>query len=276
MLKTQISLPFLATDAHDVAFEYLLLKLTVRSALISIPAWAIQPVNAQDIKRVNLHLNGFSERPFEQFPLKGTGVKVDDHSSELGALYRIEFDQVLKGYNLLHKSDYEAQDKGQTNKLILQTIKDSLILKQGVLIYLGHFIPFLSRILEMNQKYYSQIKENFLNQMKERVARHIEKLEELYVDFDRLQKEGQPLYLELDFGSLKEVVQSEIDTLFFQVALGGPDEVLDVLKGSKEHYQLRSYQTYLQSIKNLENRLYANFNSLVMVYSHCLGSANQA
>ena len=82
----KINLPFLGTDSHHFSFEYLLLKLTTRSALISIPPWVVKRTSYAKREQLNLHLHGFSIKPYEQSSLTGEGIKVPSSYSLLGEL----------------------------------------------------------------------------------------------------------------------------------------------------------------------------------------------
>lgn len=260
--KSKIILPFLGTDSRHLSFEYLLLKLTVRSALISIPSWL--PHNKHYVKpeEFTLHLSGCSPKSYHPFVLKGCGVKLSHHHPEFGDLYRVEFNSHLKGHDLFHKAEFELQP---TNGTILHLIKDSLILKQGIDVYLGHFIPFLSRLLQMHTQEFSAIKEKILLDVQNNVREKINRFEAIYNHLSELDQKKEELYLHLNLDGLRKIIQSEIDTAFLDLTFNNPDVLLKG-EATDGFYTFRSYTTYLHSIKGLEARLYTNFNTLTQVY----------
>lgn len=263
MNKSKIILPFLGTDSRHLSFEYLLLKLTTRSALISIPSWLPHNRHYTKPEEFTLHLSGCSPNSYHPFVLKGYGVKLLNHDPEFGDLYRVGFKNNLKGHALFHKNEFEMQP---TNFTILHLIKDSLILKQGVDVYLNHFIPFLSRLLKMDVHNFSAVKESILLDVQNNVRDKIGQFEKIYNTLSDKDRSQEKLYLYLDLNLLREIIQSEIDTAFLDITFGNPDVLLKG-KVANDSYSFRYYTSYLHSIKNLEARLYTNFNTLTHLYT---------
>lgn len=148
----------------------------------------------------------------------------------------------------LDLKDFDSKDE-----LLLKVLKDAFLLKKGVLIYLKHLIPYFTRITDYPTKDYARLKDVFLNDVFNRVKRNGERLKSLY---ERLQtevrvKEDIAAYLDLE--DLRDMVESEI--------------YLDIFKAA---FDTENILPYMNAIKLLENRLYVNYNTVVMIYIHSL------
>jgi len=120
-------------------------------------------------------------------------------------------------------------------------------------IYLGHLVPFFSRIARYPRAEYPQLKNFLLSDVKARVREHCDQLEALYVR-TRTERPGQSdIARFIDLEDLRVMVESEIYIEIFKAAFS--DE---------------SIVPYLNAIKDLENRLYFNYNTIVMLYLHSL------
>lgn len=240
----EINLPFLGSkEADNLCFQYLLLEVSPNGARIAIPKWV---VNREFIKKgdvINFHL------PLEvgsQFHNQGKIVwsKWDDASqSELCGVYIENKQQPLYTEEPLYTSE----------KSVVKLLKDSMLLKKGVHIYLGHLIPYFSRITKYSQKDYPQLKAVFLEDVRARVKEHYLNLEGLY---ERAKKEicaACDIVNFIDLEELRANIESEIYVEVFNIAFS--DE---------------NIKPYLNAIKKLENRLYLNYNMIVICYVNSL------
>jgi hypothetical protein len=168
----------------------------------------------------------------------------------------------------------ELIEKSQTTTsltaLILFFIKDSMILKEGVGIYLKHLIPFFSRIVHYEHEEYLKIKESVLVDILHKVENHQSKLKELHTQLiEKLTKdEDIPIYISLE--ELRENLESEISVNLFDIIFNDKTS-LDLTSQTRvqSNYSIRMY---IDAIKNLEKRVYANYNSTVVLYLKSLSS----
>lgn len=240
----EINLPFLGSkEADNICFQYLLLEVSPNGARIAIPKWV---VNREFIKNgdiINFHL------PFEvggRYHNQGKIVwsKWDDNSqSELCGVYVENKNQPL----------YTGEPLYPPEKCVVKLLKDSMLLKKGVHIYLGHLIPYFSRITRYSQKDYPQLKAIFLEDVRARVMEHYLNIQGLYESAKKEICAASDIAKFIDLEELRTNIESEIYVEVFNIAFS--DE---------------NIKPYLNAIKKLENRLYFNYNMIVIFYINSL------
>jgi hypothetical protein len=254
----RLRLPLLGSTANHVVFQYLLLEITPRSALIAIPHWLLQRSHLQKDEQVHLFLDSRSaaERYCEQY-LVGHAEPLPSTSSELGQLYSIHFEEPVPSLQFPKRAESDEVAK------IAALLKDSLLLKNGVSVYLKHAIPFFSRILKISAEHYERLKSVVLSDIESRVHTHLKELERLYKEFIAEVKTPADVSKVLDLEYLRELTESEIDINLLDLAFLGN---IDLINRSLYHTSVKSYGAYVNAIKTLEQRLYANYNSIVTIY----------
>ncbi|MBN2124481.1 MAG: PilZ domain-containing protein [Deltaproteobacteria bacterium] len=248
-----ILFPFLGSrDGDHACFEYLPLDISPHGLRITIPRWVVSREQLKQDERINLHV------PFE----------LDRKSYDQGRVAWTSWDKEMEaevcGIEVtkrrpLHSSvyfclssrgvsvDFEAFPS--VEDLEVKVVKDLFLLKKGVLIYLNHLVPYFFRIGKYPSDEYPLLKEMFLDDIRNRVREHRDALEALY---DRIHKEDPgPVELSgfLDLEELRGLVESEIS--------------LEILRTT---FQSEAVMPYLGAIKELEKKLYENYNAVVMLY----------
>jgi hypothetical protein len=139
------------------------------------------------------------------------------------------------------------------SNVLLNVIKDAAFLKRGVDIYLEHLITFFSRISGYPQEEYPQLRESLLVDIHNRVKEHCAELEKLYekIKDKTIPQSETAKYIDLE--ELRPIIESEIYIELFKIAFSN-----------------ESVMSYLDAIKNLEKRLYSNYNTVVLLYIHSL------
>ncbi len=256
-----LRLPYLGATKDNEVCEYLLLKISPRSALIAIPHWVMNRTTLHRNDNFNLFLNNyFYDRKTSTKSLEGTVTPIESYHSGFGNLYKIQFEKTLEAHYLfskMHKTiDFESS--------FLELIKDSLFLKNGIYVYVKHLIPFFSRILKISKSRYNSVKDMMLLDIHSHILAHIIQLETLY---NALKSTSIELYQQVDLEKLREITQSEINKQLFEITFDSLDEIKKTKEERSELYSIRSYHVYLDAIKTLEERLYTNYNNLVILYS---------
>ena len=89
-------------------------------------------------------------------------------------------------------------------------IKDTAFLKKGVEIYLGHLIPFFSRISKYPPRDYPGLKESLLEDVHGRIREHFDQLEGLYARIREETPSQSDIARFIDLEELRAMVESEI------------------------------------------------------------------
>lgn len=260
-----IRLPYLGSRQDDEIFEYLLLQINERSALISIPNWLVSRSDLNDLEMVCLHLKQFSEHP-----LKGHARRIESHKSGYESLYRIQFSTSSEDHSSVGPWNFE----GFKTRLV-QIVKDCYLIKNGVFIYLKHLIPYFSRILKLSEIRYNSLKINLLNDVQQRVYLNMDKLQTLYQNLDKEIKNDQEIPLHLDLEKFRETIQSEINLDLFNLAFEDSPSI-DKKKLEKLFSNSSStFNMYLEAIKIIEKRLYDNYNCIVSLYTKAIQESRE-
>lgn len=258
-----LRLPLLGSRHDGELFEYLLLKKNEHSALISIPHWVISRANLLEGEKVSLHLKQYLHALQE---VEGTSVSVGTQWNGYENLYRVSF---------LHPLRYVPRDfqdetlRGQ----LLDLIKDSFFLKNGILVLLKHLIPYFSRILKLSHYRYKNLRTALLDEVLLNVYENMSELDKLRKVLQSQVKEDREIPLYVNLENLRKIIQSEIDFSLFVVAFDntpGEQKKLNQIFQSQT-YSLKSHKVYLDAIKVTERRLYDNYNSIVGLFGRAFG-----
>lgn len=262
------SLPYIGTTDTEKPFRYFLREITTDSAMISIPLWLDNSFNPQEVKTVCLHLEGLLSTKRRNSPMAKGSIEYTPSGvdSEL-LLCRVSFEIPLTNWQLLQKIELEENYGPEMIDGILERIKDSLLLKGGINVYLKHFIPFLTRLVSISPANVLWLKNLMFYEMRDQIKEHIKTLELLYFDLFLNKKVEKTFYSKLNMETLRDACLSEVDSTFLQLALLSVDDTMAFMFKNTEEYTLRSYHGYLQSIKLVEHRLYRNLNDISCIYS---------
>lgn len=264
-LQESIRLPFLGVYNDSTVIEYLLLKLTIRSALIVIPNWTTSRMRIVDGVEVDLRINNyFYDLDSPLYTLKGTITLLESIMMGGHSLYRVEFDRSLSEHCLLEKlPEFSLEDV--TNKL-LELLKDTALLKSGIFIYLKHLIPYFSRLMVMSQHNFEYLKTALLDQIHLQVFFNMTKLKTLIYLLEEKKHQHADFLINFDINAIRQAAQSELDKSLLLLAL----ENTSVAEVHNEAYSFKSFQVYIDAVKSLENRIYSNYNNILILYSRAV------
>jgi hypothetical protein len=238
-----INLPFLGSKEEDhLCFQYLLVDVSKSGVRIAIPKWVVNRELVRKGDIINFHI------PFE----------VEKNFYDQGSIVRSQWDDVIQseiyGVSVENSNPLPyPEPRAASENIIAKLLKDSMLLKKGVYIYLGHLIPFFSRITQYSQSEYPQLKAVFLEDVRGKISEHHLNLQELYEKAKREVNITSDIPKVIDLEELRAIIESEIYVEVFNIAF------------SDEHIN-----PYLNAIKKLENRLYSNYNMIVMLYVNSL------
>jgi hypothetical protein len=254
MLLDSILLPFLGCREDDHAsFQYLPLELSTQGYRIAVPRWVVsrERIQVNDLITLNSPFR-FQGRTFYQGRVTWTSWDEALVSQVSGLSLEQEMPPTYPVY-------FTVQDSGITlnqeqfatvDSCILGLFKDLFLLKRGVSIYFKHLVPYFSRITGYSTKEYPHLKDLLLSDIQIKITEHIDKLTKIFTEMQSFHNLYQYIANSLDLEHLRGLVESEIS--------------LDLLLITFESESIRQYLT---AIKELENKLYANYNNLAMIYA---------
>ncbi|MDO9632070.1 MAG: PilZ domain-containing protein [Humidesulfovibrio sp.] len=249
-----VVLPFLGSRAEDYqTFEYLLQDVSMKGVGIAIPRWVVARENLRLGERLHLHLpfelggrmlhSGIVtwERWDEEQECQMAGVVLDSYAPALYPVF-VSVDTREVAIDLEGFSGLEH--------ILSRVLKDSLLLKRGILVYLKHLTAFFSRVCDLDREEYILFREVVIEDVRARVLANAERLSALQP------RPGEEVALavdRLDLSELREAMEPELYVDMFRGALG--DETVAL---------------FLKAIKELERKLLSNYNTCVLLYINAL------
>ena len=248
-----VLLPFLGCREDDhVSFQYLPLELSTNGYRIAVPRWVVSRERIQVNELITLNSPfRFQGRTFYQGRVIWTSWDEALVSHISGLILEKEMPPTYPVY-------FTVQDSGITlnqeqfataDNCILGLFKDLFLLKRGVSIYFKHLIPYFSRITGYSIKEYPHLKDVLLSDIQNKIAAHIVNLIDIFTEMQSTHNLYHNITKSVDLEHLRGLVESEIS--------------LDLLLIT---FESESVRQYLTAIKELENKLYANYNNLAMIY----------
>lgn len=252
-----INLPFLGTREEDHScFQYIIIDMSRGGIRFVVPNWVVNRAKIQKDDAINFHLPlHIKDNYYSQSVILWT--QWDDTfqgevcGARLGSIGKPQYPAFIsiEPSSVSVSLDYFDTD----GNLLCNVIKDAAFLKKGVDIYLEHLITFFSRISGYPGEEYPQLKESLLVDIHNRVKEHCAKLEELYERIRNRTILQSEVARHIDLEELRPIIESEIYIEIFRIAFSN-----------------ESVMSYLNAIKNLEKRLYSNYNTIVLLYIHSL------
>jgi hypothetical protein len=253
-----VNMPFLGTrDTDQSSFQYLILDLSKSGIGFAIPKWVVNREGLKKGDTINFNLPIFVQGSFyKQGNLLWTRWDNDIEAQVCGGslvrtqapLYPIYISLDADSVSV-SLDDFAIRE----DNLVYRVLKDTAFLKKGVEIYIGHLVPFLSRIAKYPPEEYPQLKGFLFSDIRERVTKHFEKLEDLYMTINAEKAVLKDLAKYIDLEDLRVIIDSEISIDIFRAVFS--DE---------------NIMPYLTAIKDLEQKLFYNYNIIVLLYLHSL------
>jgi len=252
-----IVLPFLGSRAADYqAFQYLLQDVSPEGVGIAVPRWAVSRERLQKGDRIHLHI------PFRLgSSLLESGQVVwerwdREHEAQMAGVF---LDQTAPAhYPVLitlssHRFSIDLAGFESPGSIFCRILKDSLLLKRGVLIYLKHLTAYFSRWGEFKKEEYEFFREALMNDVRTQVQANTARLEHWFSVCLGQDPPMDDAVAELDIEELRAAMEPELYLDLFHSALG-----------------VGNAKMYLLAIKELEKRLFYNYNTIVMLFIRTL------
>ena len=258
---SSLNLPFLGSREEDHSlFEYLLLEISscVGSAgiRIAIPGWGVCKEYLIAGDAVDFHIpfqlgpESFHlgrvvwERWDDSLGVQLCGARLEK-KARMAHPFHISLGNAAIGVDLRGFSS--------THGLLLRVLKDSVLLKKGVLIYLKHLVPLFSRIAGYPHKEFPELKRCLLEDIRLKIEENKKALENIFSCFQKGPCKSDELARHLDLNALRSATESEIYPEIFNIA-----------------FETGAHISYIGAIKTLEKKLYYNYNVVVMMYLKAL------
>jgi len=252
---SSVSLPFLGIREVDhLTFQFFLQDVSKQGVQISIPEWVVAWNKLQIDDEISLFL---PIRVQGQGLNRGSIVwlKRDENHREQHCGAHMEEYVRTEAFQLSLDPDgiilWQQKTAEETLRdYVADLLKDSSLLKKNILIYLAHLMPYFSRITKDRERY-PEIRSMLFEDIRRQVEEHYLALKSLSEKVASAKDAASGLSELLDFEQLRQLMDSELDPSLFQMV-----------------FEKETILWYLDEIKQLEHRLFFNYNALII--SHVL------
>lgn len=248
-----IILPFLGCREEDhTCFQYIPIDFSTKGCKIAVPLWVVnrERIQMNDVISVSspFRLQGHTFYQGRVIWTKWDETMVSQFCGltllqEMPPAYPVFFN--LDGSNIT----MNQEELAKIDDCILELFKDIVLLKRGASIYFKHLIPYFSRITGYSTKEYPQLKNLLLSDIQYNIINHINSLTDIFDIIKSSDVVYKNMVTLIDLEFIRTLIESEINI-----------DLLSITFDSQEAHK------YLISIKELENKLYANYNNLVMIH----------
>ncbi|MGM0644926.1 MAG: PilZ domain-containing protein [Thermodesulfobacteriota bacterium] len=250
---TSAVLPFLGNRASDYQpFQYLIQDISATGVKIALPRWVV----FRDILAPgeSIHL----QVPFQfegQMHASGVVAWQKWDTAMEAQICGIALDAPTPLVYPVHISlesqaiNVELDDFAAIERLLVQILGDSALVKQGLGIYLRHLDAYFYRTAVITREEYTTFSDLVLKGIMAQVQTNYDALMGLYTRVRGAQNQEEVFSHILDLDDLSRLMTPEVAIELFSRVL------------SVEEVDL-----YLKAIKALEQKLYINYNTLIMLY----------
>lgn len=258
MIVDSINLPLLGSREEDyICFQYLIQEISVTRAEILIPRWVAHREFLRPGDLIDFHMTFRIENAvYEKGRIEETlWSDAYDSQSCFALLEPAKFERALVTLACQQESCYfvETAAGADAVKELLDVIKKTILLKKGIIIYLDRLIPYFSRMSDFPAAEYTQLREFFLADIQQQVLDHQKHLERMVERLKVELREPRDIPMAFDLEEIRSLIESEISIDLFRITFDN-DKVT----------------SYMHSIKELEKKLYTQYNYTVLLYIKAL------
>lgn len=246
-------LPFLGNRASDYQpFQYLVQDISAGGIRIAIPSWVLlrDVLSTGDIIHLHvpfqlqgrIHDSGMVvwEKWDESLDAQVCGISLQSQSPPV---YPVYISLNTKEINV-HLQDFEGVEE-----LLTKILGDSVLIKHGLIIYLRHLDSYFFRTSLISRQDYAWFRELIFDDLSSRVRANHDGLMAVFTQVQKAADTEEVFSNLLNLEELRALMQPEVYIELFSQVLSL--EVVDL---------------YLKAIKALEQKVYLNYNTIVMLY----------
>lgn len=250
-------LPFLGSRDDDYQpFQYVIQDYSQNGVRIAIPSWVQTREKLYQGDKVSLHLpykfKGQSRNQgsiaWEEWDQNEDaqicGVALDKRFPETYPVF-ISLDT---GQVIIDLADFKTADQ-----LTLLVLKDCVLLKKGMLIYLNHLSAYFTRVASFTREEYALFRQSIINDIQSGLKKNLAYLNNIYLECSKLKDSDEDILSLVDIDQVRKSVESELYMDLFTSVLS-----------------LEVASRYLKALKILEKKSYNNYNTLAMIYLQAL------
>ncbi len=250
-------LPFLGSRDEDYQpFQYIIQDFSQNGVRIAIPSWVQSREKLFKNDQVNLHLPyKFKGQSRNHGNIAWETWDNDENAQICGVALDRHFPETYPVFISLDSREVviELDHFSTPEKLILLVLKDLVLLKKGMLIYLEHLSAYFTRVSTLNREEYALFRHSIINDVKSGLEKNLAHLNTIYLKALGMENADADLLGLLDIDELRKSIESELYIDLFTSVVS---------------FEIVS--RYLNALKILEKKSYNNYNTLAMLYLQSL------
>lgn len=274
----QLKFPLVGIRSDGEPFQYLPLTSEKKVLSFAIYNWFVNRSILNLAEQVDLLVPFFLKtRNPHADNMQGTITAIEPNRVLKTVEHKLIFPDTLidivpvEDWNLQHFLAQFSQPAISVLDLLFKLLKDTVLLKSGVRIYLKHLRAYFSRISLQAASEYLNLNTLVLSDIEQHVISNEKYLKNLMEEVRTSLKKIDDIPLVIHLEDLREKIESEIPFSLFSLAFNehsptGSANLMDLLNPRVSNQSL----AYLQAVKLLEKRLYVNYNTIVLIYSYAL------
>jgi len=238
------------------------MDISLHGAGILIPQWVIKRQILKKDDLVDFHLPFlFNGETFNQGTV--AWVKNEKESGGITCGVKIETRAPLY-YPVFVSFDNKSINVDMTEfktseNLLTRILKDTILLKKGILIYLNHIKPMLPRITQLDGNNLNNLRNFLFDDVKKRADKNIRLLSDYLEKVAKDTCSSYNIQKFMDLEELRDIMEPELESAVWQNA-----------------FEQKTMLQYIQAIVTLEKKVFYNYNTLVMLYVNALTNENHS
>lgn len=257
MIVDSINLPLLGSREEDyICFQYLIREISATRAEVLIPRWVAHREFLRPGDLIDFHMTFRIENAaYEKGRIEETRWSdADDAQIGLALLEPAKLEMALVTLACQESCYFvETAAGADAVKELLDVIKKTILLKKGIIIYLDRLIPYFSRMSDFPAAEYTQLREFFLADIQQQVLNNQTHLESMIERLKVELREPRDIPRAFDLEEIRSLIESEISIDLFRIT-----------------FDNEKVTAYMRSIKELEKKLYTQYNYTVLLYIRAL------
>lgn len=249
-----VVLPFLGSRAEDYqTFEYLLEDVSPGGVGLALPRWLASRELLHQGQRVHLHLPfELGGRLLQSGTVTWTRWDEEQEAQQAGVVLDATAPALYPAFVSMDTKQIAIDLAGFSGleHILARVLKDSVLLKRGILVYLKHLTAYFSRVCDLEREEYALFREAIIDEVRQSVQVHLDVLARL---LKQAEENGELALERLDLDELRRAMDPELYIDMFSAALG--DETVGL---------------FLKAVKELERKLLSNYNTCVLLYINSL------
>jgi hypothetical protein len=255
-----VNLPLIGSRLSPrTAFQYVLHDVGATDVSFACPSWLVRREHFQVGDQIDFHFPFRTADGWHRH--HGEIIAAERDEEKTGQVCRATF----RERQPLHHPVYASFETGEISfrtedgkdvardELLVHVLKDCMLQKRGIAVYFKHLVPLFSRITAFPSEDFGALRAMLLEDVRKRIEANVAAFESWHRDAQNGTLTPATLSRDLDLETLRAATEGEIE-----------NDLLDAT------FDTPVIRPYMDAIRLLEDKLYLNYNTMVLLYAEVL------